>query len=296
MKRHPWPLSSAKAWPASGTTIKTGITRWIARAADAGVTIDTRHAPGVTVHSSPFTGRADVEALALDLSGATIAVDGAAAAAEDAWPPATDGETVQSTPGTIREFALRADPATVNDIEVRASATLRDAPVDWVVLRTDDGLVGTIRERAGGSARGDFRVSMEQEDVADLAASIIGPAVSRAGGWRMSLTKLRFAAREAAPGRITATAGIAVRLFFVPFSARFGVDLEAHDDGSVTIHRATAASRSLLSKLALLPLRPQLRGVAGRRVPLGTDAIAVTNLRIDAGDERIAVSGELASR
>ena len=96
--------------------------------------------------------------------------------------------------------------------------------------------------------------------------------------------------------RVIATIGAKGKIFFVPLSGRLGVDASIAPDGTLTIHRATAASRSLLSKLILLPLRSNLRRLSGRTLRPEDDAIGVTGVTIDASEGRLTVSGSLTGR
>ncbi|WP_221583712.1 hypothetical protein [Microbacterium sp. G2-8] len=300
MDRWPWHLSSAKAWPASGTTVKTGVVQLLSRAEQSGVSVRWNAAPGVTVSSSAFTRRADLERVSADLTGAEVTIDGAKLAQDDAtWipSPARD-EVVSRTTGTLGEKRFRADPVTVNGYEVRASATISKAPIDWVVVRKGDALLGTFDLGHASDARtaGDFRFSMRQEDLADLVFSIVAPAMKQGMGWLASLSRLKLAVRPTSEQRFVLTVGAAGRAWFLPMSVRVGLDVEAGRDGTITIHRATAASRNLLTKLLILPLRPRLRELAGRTERIGDDDLRVADLSIDASHGRLTASGRFTAR
>lgn len=300
MDRWPWHPSSERAWPPSGTTLKTGIAQLISRAKASGVDVDWHAAPGVRVSSSAFTRRAHLEQVTADLTGAEITIDPVALGEDDGdWIPDPErDEVVSRTAGSIGELRLRADPATVNGYEVRADLAVSHAPVDWVVVSRGGELLGTIVEGRDAEKRidGSFRLSMAQDDVAELAKALVQQVFRGRSRWAAALKELKLAIRPQSENRFVVTAGGAGRVFFVPLSARVGFDLEISRDGSVTVHRATAASRSFLSKLLLLPLRPQLRELAGTTTRLGDDEFAVSDLAVDASWGRIAVSGRLRSR
>ncbi|WP_110589624.1 hypothetical protein [Microbacterium suaedae] len=300
MDRWPWTLSNEKAWPASGTTLKTGLTQLLARAAASGIEVAWNDAPGVRVSSSAFTSRARVEAITADLTGSEITIDGARLAhADDAWiPDPHHDEVVSRTPGVIDDLRLRADPVAVNGRELRAELAVTHAPVEWVVVRKDGRLLGSAAPGRDAERRvaGTFRFSMSQEDIAELALSLAQSRMKDASRWTASLSKLKLAVVPKGENRFVMTAGGAGKVFFLPMSARIGLDLEVSPDGTVTIHRATAASRSLLSKLLLLPLRPQLRELAGKTERLGDDTLAVTDLALDAADGRLTVTGRVQAR
>ncbi|WP_156758994.1 hypothetical protein [Microbacterium karelineae] len=297
MDRWPWHLSNAKAWPASGTTLKTGLTQLIARAAASGIEVRWNDAPGVRVSSSAFTRRAHVEALTADLTGAEVTIDGGRLAHDDGqWiPDPTRDEVVSRTPGSVDDLRLRADPVTINGLELRAELALEHTPVEWVVVRKDGRLYGTVDEGSDAEKRasGSFRVSMAQDDIAELALSIARSRMKDASRWTAALTALKLAVVPKGEGRFVVTAGGAGKVFFLPMSARVGFDVEVRPDGTITIHRATAASRSLLTKLLLLPLRPQLRELAGKTAHLSDEALAVEDLAVDAADGRLTVAGRV---
>ncbi|MGO2061262.1 MAG: hypothetical protein ACTH3U_10770 [Microbacterium gubbeenense] len=295
----PWHLSSAKSWPPSGTTLKTGIAQLIARAAQFGVTVRWNRAPGVRVSSAPFTGRAHIESLSADLTGAEVRIDGDRLAREEGeWIPDPDHDEVHTrTPGEIAELRLRADPVTFVGREARADVALTNVPVDWVVVNRDGGLLGTVmlRDDVAKRLRGSFRFSMAQEDIAAVILSLSEEVMKGKARWAAAAKALKISVTETTAGRFTATIGGKVRVFFLPLSARVGFDLSVTTDGEITVHRAAATSKSLLSRLMLLPLRPDLQELAGTTTRI-TDDFRVSNFAVDAADDRLSVSGDLHAR
>lgn len=300
MDRWPWTLSNEKAWPASGTTLKTGLTQLLGRAAASGVEVRWNGAPGVRVSSAAFTRRAQVESVTADLTGAEVEIDGAALAHDDGtWIPSPRrDEVVSRTSGGVDELRLRADPVLVNGIEVRADISIAHAPVEWVAVRKDGRLRGTFDEGRDAEKRasGSFRLSMSQEDIAELALSIARSRMKDASRWTAAPKALKLAVAPKGENRFVVTIGGAAKVFFLPMSARLGLDLEVRPDGTITIHRATAASRSLLTKLLLLPLRPQLRDLAGTTTRLCTRSLAATDVEVDATNGRLTLTGRIQAR
>ena len=293
----PWHLSSTKSWPASGTTLKSGFARLIAAAAARGVTLRHGGAPGIRVNSSAFTGRSHVESITVDYTGAAINFDALTAArhSEAPFPSAARDEVAARTDGIIDEVRLRAEPITVNGVEVRVDAHAVSLPVDWIVVRHEGELYGTaaVRRDPASRAAGSFRVSLSQEGLAQLIADSVRAALKNGAKWTASLKALKIKVTPSGEGRQVVTLGAKGKIFFVPLSGRLGLDLSISPDGILTINRATAASKSLLSKLILLPLRAQLRGLAGRSYPLVAGALAAGNVSVDAADGRLTVSGSI---
>lgn len=296
----PWHLSSAKSWPPSGTTLKTGITQLFARAAKSGIAVRWNRAPGIRVSSAPFTGRANVESVSVDLTGAEVSVDGALLARDDGdWiPDPTEEEVHTSTPGEINELRLRADPLTIDGREARADIAITHLPVDWVVVNREGDLLGTVaaRDDVAKRARGSFRFSMAQHDIAETILSLSSEVMKGKARWAASLKALKVSVVETADRRFTATIGGKARVFVLPLSARCGVEVTVSDDGEITVHRAAAASKSLLSRLLLLPLRPALQDLAGRTVRLGGDDLRISGFAVDVSGGRLSISGELHAR
>lgn len=300
MNLWPWHLSSTKSWPASGTTLKSGLTQLIDAAAARGVTVRQNGAPGIRVSSSAFTGRAHVESVRADFTGSEIAFDAFVAARNDEgrFPSPDDDEIVAHTNGLIDEIRLRADPLTVNGAEVRAELTALSLPVDWIVVRHEGELYGTARARrdAASRAAGNFRLSIAQDDLAAIVADAVRAALKSGSRWTASLKDLKIRVTPNGDGRVVATLGVKGKIFFVPLSGRLGIDASVSSDGVITIHRATAASRNMLSKLILLPLRAQLRQLAGQTHRIEGDALGVTGFTVDASDGRLTVAGSLTGR
>lgn len=301
MERWPWHLSSAKAWPASATTLKTGIAQLLAAAEKRDTRIRWNGARGAQISSSPFTRRADVERFAFDLTGADIDIDARKAASDGMRVPDPEhDEVVARTRGTIGEARLTADPVTINGRELRAEVSFENAAVDWVVTRSDGELLGTVVAARDDDRRvkGSFRFAMRQEDLVSLVEELVRD-VAKAGLKGVPFASLKSFAAQATPtgeNRVTVSGGVAITLYALTFSARMGADLEIRPDGSVTVHRATIASKRLLSKLALLPLRGRVASWNGRTFALEDEALRVSELRVDAAHGRLAVSGSLASR
>lgn len=296
----PWHLSSAKSWPPSGTTLKTGIAQLFARAERFGITVRWNRAPGVRVSSAPFTGRAHVESISADLTGAEVRVDGALLAREEGeWIPDPQHDEVHTrTPGEIAELRLRADPLTIGGREARADVALTNVPVDWVVVNRDGDLLGTAAPRGDvdGRMRGSFRFSMAQEDLAAVILSLSEEVMKGKARWAASPKALKISVAQTAEGRFTATIGGKVRVFVMPLSARVGFDVSVASDGEITVHRAAATSKSLLSRLILLPLRPDLQALAGKTTRIGDDDFRVSNFAVDASHGRLSASGDLRAR
>jgi hypothetical protein len=300
MNLWPWHLSSTKSWPASGTTLRSGLARLIDDAAARGVTVRQNGAPGIRVSSSAFTGRAHVESIRADYTGSEVSFDAFVAARneETPFPNADDDEIVARTGGLVDEIRLRADPLTVNGAEVRAELTAVSLPVDCIVVRHEGELYGTVRARRDSASRaaGNFRLSIAQDDLAAIIADAVRAALKSGATWTASLKDLKLRVTPNGDGRVVATIGARGKIFFVPLSGRLGIDASFSSDGVITIHRATAASRSLLSKLILLPLRAQLRRLAGRMHRIEGDALGVTGFAVDAAEGRLTVSGSLTGR
>jgi hypothetical protein len=300
MNLWPWHLSSTKSWPASGTTLRSGLARLIDDAAARGDTVRQNGAPGIRVSSSAFTGRAHVESIRADYTGSEVSFDAFVAARneETPFPNADDDEIVARTGGLVDEIRLRADPLTVNGAEVRAELTAVSLPVDWIVVRHEGELYGTVRARRDSASRaaGNFRLSIAQDDLAAIIADAVRAALKSGATWTASLKDLKLRVTPNGDGRVVATIGARGKIFFVPLSGRLGIDASFSSDGVITIHRATAASRSLLSKLILLPLRAQLRRLAGRMHRIEGDALGVTGFAVDAAEGRLTVSGSLTGR
>lgn len=297
MNLWPWHLSSTKSWPASGTTLKSGLTQLIDLAAARGVTLTQNGAPGIRVSSSAFTGRSHVESIRADFTGSEVTFDAFVASRHEEFrfPNADDDEVVATTGGIIDEVRLRADPITVNGAEVRAEISAVSLPVDWIVVRHDGELYGTFdaRRDIASRAAGSFRISISQDDLAKIIADSVRAAFKSGAKWTASLKDLKIRIRPNGDGRVIATIGAKGKIFFVPLSGRLGLDVSISPDGLVTIHRATAASRSFLSKLILLALRAQLRKLAGHTSRIEGDALGVTGFTVDAADDRLTLSGSL---
>ena len=300
MNLWPWHLSSTKSWPASGTTLRSGLVQLIDAAAAHGVTVRQNGAPGIRVSSSAFTGRSHVESIRADYTGAQVTVDALAASRDDdaRYPDADADEVVARTSGLIDEVRLRADPLTVNGAEVRAEVSAVSVPVDWVVVRHEGELYGTVAARRDPASRlaGNFRLSIAQDDLAALIAEAVRTALKSGARWTASLSDLKIRVTPNGDGRVVATLGVKGKIFFVPLSGRLGIDASIEPDGALTIHRATAASRALLSKLILLPLRSNLCQLAGRTFRPDDEAIGVTGVAIDATEGRLTISGSLTGR
>jgi len=296
----PWHLSSAKSWPPSGTTLKTGIAQLFARAAKSGLEVRWNRAPGIRVSSAPFTGRAHVESVSVDLTGAEVSVDGALLARDNgAWIPDPEDEEVHtSTPGEIDELRFRADPLTIDGREARADIAMTNVPVDWVVVNRGGDLLGTVtaRDDVAKRLRGSFRFSMTQDDIAATILSLSSEVMKGKARWAASLKALKVSVVETAERRFTATIGGKARVFVLPLSARCAVEVTVSGDGEIAVHRAAAASKSLLSRLLLLPLRPALQDLAGKTVRLGDDDVRVSDFVVDASGGRLSVSGKLHAR
>lgn len=300
MNRWPWHPSSEKAWPASGTTLKTGLAQLLSRLEASGVEVEWNDSPGMRVSSSAFTSRSHVEQLTADLTGAEVSIDGSRLANDDgAWiPDPSRDEVVSRTPGSIGELRLRADPVTVEGVELRADVAVTHAPLEWILVRRNGGLLGTFGEGRDDEkrARGAFRFSMAQEDIAALALSLARSRMRDATRWTASAKALKLAVKPQGENRFVVTIGGAAKVFFVPMSARVGFDVSVSEAGEVTVHRATAASKSFLTKLLLLPLRPQLRAMAGTAFQFGSSSLEVSGLKIDADGGRLSVRGDLRAR
>jgi len=300
MNLWPWHLSSTKSWPASGTTLKSGLTQLIDAAAAHGVTVRQNGAPGIRVSSSAFTGRSHVESIRADYTGSEVAFDAlvASQSGEARFPRPDIDEVVARTGGIVDELRFRADPLKINGVEVRAEVSAVSLPVDWVVVRREGELYGTIdvRRDAASRAAGTFRLSIAQDDLAAIIADSVRAALKSGARWTASLKDLKLRVTPNGEGRVVATIGAKGKVFFVPLSGRLGIDVSVSPDGVLTIHRATAASRSLLSKLILLPLRAQLRQLAGRTHRIEGDALGVTGFTVDATEGRLTVSGSLTGR
>jgi len=300
MNLWPWHLSSTKSWPASGTTLRSGLVQLIEAAAAHGITVRQNGAPGIRVSSSAFTGRSHVESVRADYTGSEITFDALVASRHEEvrYPDPDRDEIVARTGGLIDEVQLRADPLTVNGAEVRAEVSAVSLPVDWVVVRHEGDLYGTIAPRRDAASRlaGSFRLSVAQDELAALIAEAVRTALKSGARWTASLKDLKLRITPNGDGRVIATIGAKGKIFFVPLSGRLGVDVSVAPDGTLTIHRATAASRSLLSKLILLPLRSNLRRLSGRTLRPEDDAIGVTGVAIDASEGRLTVSGSLTGR
>ncbi|MGI6878931.1 hypothetical protein [Microbacterium sp. gxy059] len=296
MDRWPWHLTSAKAWPATATTLKTGIVRLLTDAADRGVRISGNLARSVHVASSPFTRRGDVDRVTVDISGSRIQLDGDRLARADRLVPTPRyDEIVERVPGSIGQLRLAASPVTIEGHEVRAELSVRDLPLDWLIMRRDGELVGTAGEHRGdGRANGSFRVETTQEALVALAEHIVSGAFRHVRGAKLESIAATISPHGA--DRLTVAGGAAFKAFFLRFSVRIGADVTIARDGTATVHRATAASRRILSKLALLPLRGRLRALAGRSFPLGGDAFALSDVVVDASGGRLVVTGDLSSR
>ncbi|MBP2436531.1 hypothetical protein [Microbacterium amylolyticum] len=297
MDRWPWHLTSEKAWPASGTTVKTGVMRLIEEARSDGIDIRWNGAPGIAVSSSPFTPRANIGRISVDLTGSEITIDGEklAAMATDWIPDPDEDEVVSRVTGILGEKHVRADPVTINGHQMRVDMTIEDAPLEWIAVRRGGQLLGTFGEGHDDERRatGRFRFSMHQDDLNDLVMSLAAPAVKKA--IRLgSLTAAKVSVQPTGQRRFTVAAGIAARLAILKFSARVGFDIELSADGSeITVHHAAATSKRLLSKLALLPLRDQFRRLAGRTVPLGDDELRVHGVTVDVTDNNLTVAGRV---
>lgn len=299
MKRWPWHPSSEKAWPASGTTLKTGVAQLIAQLSSSGVAVDWHGSPGVRVSSSAFTSRSQVESFTADLTGAEIRLDGAALAHENDWiPDPSSDEVVARTPGSVDDLRFRADPMTVEGVEVRTDVALTNMPIDWVLVRRNGRLLGTFGERRESDkrTRGSFRFAMAQDDIAALILSVASSRMKDASRWTASAKAVKLAVVPKGDDRFVVTIGGAAKVFFVPMSARVGFDVSVSESGEVTVHRATAASKSFLTKLLLLPLRPQLREMAGYTFRFESTSLVVSGLKVDATGGRLAVTGELRAR
>ena len=227
---------------------------------------------------------ADIAALAVDLSGVSVGVDGA----EPVRLPSV--EVTHRERAVLRRLQVVAHPASVAGVPVQVDVAASDVPFAWATSSTDQLFLELQPPSESDPVVGTARISAPRREIVAAARTVLGAELAKRG---FTLTDLDLQLENLGPRALSVRAQAKVKRSVVRAAVEVTAQAQIDDALVLSIRDADISSSNPIVSALVAPFRPRIAAMAARRIDLAAllpAGVSVTDVSLVAGADDIVAS------
>jgi len=227
---------------------------------------------------------ADIAALAVDLSGVAVGVDGSEPVR------LASVEVTHRDPAVLRTLEVVAHPVSVEGVPVQVDVAASGVPFAWATSATDQLFIEVQPPSESDPVVGTARISAPRREIVAAARTVLGAELAKRG---FTLTALDLQLENLGPRALSVRAEAKVKRSVVRAAVEVTAEARIDDALVLSIRDADISSSNPIVSALVAPFRPRIAAMAARRIDLAAllpAGVSVTDVSLVAGVDDIVAS------
>jgi len=227
---------------------------------------------------------ADIAALAVDLSGVAVGVDGSEPVR------LASVEVTHRDPAVLRRLEVVAHPVSVEGVPVQVDVAASGVPFAWATSATDQLFIEVQPPSESDPVVGTARISAPRREIVAAARTVLGAELAKRG---FTLTALDLQLENLGPRALSVRAEAKVKRSVVRAAVEVTAEARIDDALVLSIRDADISSSNPIVSALVAPFRPRIAAMAARRIDLAAllpAGVSVTDVSLVAGVDDIVAS------
>lgn len=227
---------------------------------------------------------ADIAALAVDLSGVAVGVDGSEPVR------LASVEVTHRDRAVLRRLEVVAHPVSVEGVPVQVDVAASGVPFAWATSSTDQLFIEVQPPSESDPVVGTARISAPRREIVAAARTVLGAELAKRG---FTLTALDLQLENLGPRALSVRAEAKVKRSVVRAAVEVTAEARIDDALVLSIRDADISSSNPIVSALVAPFRPRIAAMAARRIDLAAllpAGVSVTDVSLVAGVDDIVAS------